>query len=50
MRRFCDHGACVTPQTLACKGAGGRCATTADCCNGTVVACVGGLCTPDFPQ
>ena len=47
---FCDKGMCVTPQTLACVGAGGACTMTSDCCNDAVVPCMGGTCTPQIPK
>jgi hypothetical protein len=47
---FCDSGVCVTPQTLACVGAGGPCTTTSDCCNNAVVTCMAGVCTAVPPK
>jgi hypothetical protein len=47
---FCDKGVCVTPQTFACVGAGGDCTATSDCCNDTVVSCLGGKCVPSQPK
>jgi hypothetical protein len=47
---FCDNGACVIPQMLACAGAGEACSATSDCCNDTVVMCTSGVCTPDLPK
>jgi len=41
---FCDMGACVDIGTLACQGVGGPCTTPTDCCNASVVSCVGGMC------
>ena len=41
---FCDQGACVDTGTVACAGVGDTCTTAADCCNSSVVSCVGGKC------
>ncbi|HEY8088946.1 MAG TPA: hypothetical protein VIF09_13900 [Polyangiaceae bacterium] len=41
---FCDKGVCVDTGTLSCKGVGDTCVTSADCCNSSVVSCVGGKC------
>ncbi|HEY1695202.1 MAG TPA: hypothetical protein VGG39_23705 [Polyangiaceae bacterium] len=41
---FCDQGVCTTPGTVACSGVGDTCTTAADCCNSSVVSCVGGTC------
>lgn len=41
---FCDQGVCVDVNQYACKGVGDSCQTSADCCNGNKVACLGGVC------
>jgi len=41
---FCDMGKCIDIGQVACMGLGGACKTAADCCNSSVVQCVGGKC------
>src|ERR1019366_4365218 len=43
---FCDMGSCVDIGMVACMGLGGACKTAADCCNSSIVQCVGGKCQP----
>lgn len=47
---FCDKGVCVDVSTVACKGLGESCQTSADCCNPASVSCVAGVCTANVPK
>ena len=47
---FCDKGVCVDVSTVACRGLGESCQTSADCCNPASVSCVGGVCTANVPK
>jgi hypothetical protein len=41
---FCDMGKCVDTGQVACQGVGQSCMMTSDCCNSSVVSCIGGTC------
>jgi hypothetical protein len=45
---FCEGGACVDVNQVACKPVGEFCVTAADCCNQGSVFCIAGQCS--LPQ